>query len=168
MTEKIKNQTFDQLNVGDSATYTRLVTEKDIQLFVLATGDMNPIHLDAEYAATTRFGRPIAHGMWGASLISTVLGTQLPGPGTIYLAQELKFTAPVFVGDTITAVVSVQEKIERGNRLILDCQCLNQDGKQVVIGTATVMAPVESLNLTKPLLPEVEFVESKTQKETIK
>ena len=98
----IENRTFDELKIGDSASIKRTLTLKDIELFSIMSGDVNPAHVDAEYAKDDMFHQIIAQGMWGASLISTVLGTELPGPGTIYLDQTLKFTAPVVPGDTIT------------------------------------------------------------------
>ena len=96
----VRNRTFDELAIGDSATIERTLTTEDIQLFAVLSGDVNPQHLDADYAASTRFHGVIAHGMLGGALISAVLGTRLPGPGTIYLGQTLKFLAPVRVGDT--------------------------------------------------------------------
>ena len=106
----IENKTFDELKIGDTASIKRSVTLQDIQLFSVMSGDVNPAHVDPEYAKEDRFHKIIAHGMWGACLISTVLGTELPGPGTIYLGQTLKFTAPVVPGDTITITVTVLEK----------------------------------------------------------
>src|SRR5579872_818677 len=98
----ISNKTFDEIKVGDAATLTHALTKKDIMLFAIMSGDVNPAHLDSEYAKKDIFHQIVAHGMWSASFISTILGTQLPGPGTIYLGQSLKFHKPVFIGDTIT------------------------------------------------------------------
>ena len=105
----LENRTYDQIKVGDTASLERAVTENDIELFALVSGDVNPAHLDAEFAAKDIFGKPVAHGMWTASLISAVLGTTLPGPGCIYLGQTIAFTKPVFPGDTVTATVTVLE-----------------------------------------------------------
>ena len=101
--DMIENRTFDEISVGDSASLSRTLGEQEIQLFALASGDVNPAHLDPEFAATDMFHRVIAHGLWGGGLISAVLGTELPGPGTIYLGQTLRFVRPVGLGDTITA-----------------------------------------------------------------
>ena len=105
-TERLRNHPFEQLRVGDSAELTRVLTEADIALFATVSGDINPAHLDPAYASHTRFGRVIGHGLWSASLISAVLGTRLPGPGTVYLRQDLRFLAPVALGDEVTARVT--------------------------------------------------------------
>jgi phosphate acetyltransferase/phosphate butyryltransferase len=115
---------------------------------------VNPAHVDAAYAQTDMFHGVIAHGMWGGALISAVLGTELPGPGTIFLTQSLSFEAPVGLGDTVTVRVEVTEKLEKG-RLILACTCLNQDGKTVIKGVARVIAPREKVRRPRVVLPEV-------------
>ena len=99
---QITNKTFDEITIGDTATYTRLVTEREIQLFAAVSGDHNPVHLDPEYAATTQFGECIAHGMLTGAFISAAIAMELPGPGTIYLGQQLSFRAPVLLGDTLS------------------------------------------------------------------
>ena len=111
--EVLRNRTFDEIAVGDRASIERTLTAADIQLFAAMSGDINPQHIDAEFAASTRFQGVIAHGMWGAALISAVLGTRLPGPGTIYAGQTLKFHAPVRVGDTLTITVTVDRATSR-------------------------------------------------------
>merc|ERR1711916_285287 len=127
MTEFIENKTFNEIEVGDCASVSHVLTMRDIQLFAVMSGDVNPAHLDEEYAKSDMFHGIIGHGMWSGSLISTVLGTQLPGPGTIYLDQSLKFLRPVKVGDTITATVKVKEKYNDGNNhLLFSCECINQ------------------------------------------
>ncbi|ACB95821.1 bifunctional enoyl-CoA hydratase/phosphate acetyltransferase [Beijerinckia indica] len=151
----LHNRTFDELILGDTASLTRLVTSEDIQLFAAVSGDVNPAHLDAHYAATDLFGHVVIHGMWTASLISTLLGTQLPGPGTIYLGQNLHFCKPVAPGDTITARVTVKEKKAEKHIVLLDTICTNQQDKVVLSGTATVMAPTEKLTLPRMAVPEV-------------
>ena len=120
------------IEVGDTASLTRTVTDEDIRAFAALSGDHNPIHLDGGYAATTRFGQRIAHGMFGASLISAVIGNDLPGLGSIYLSQTLRFLAPVYLGDTVTARVTVT-KI-RGDKPIvtLDCVCENERGETLI------------------------------------
>ncbi|MFZ3119931.1 MAG: MaoC/PaaZ C-terminal domain-containing protein, partial [Variovorax sp.] len=144
----VRNRTFDEIAVGDSASIERTLTAEDIQLFAVMSGDVNPAHLDAEYAASTRFHGVIAHGMWGGALISAVLGTRLPGPGTVYLAQTLKFLRPVRVGDTLTVRVCVRTRDEAKKRLTLDCSCTNQQGEPVIDGEATVLAPTERIERT--------------------
>jgi phosphate acetyltransferase len=151
----IENRTFDEIKVGDSASLQRTLGAKDIQLFAVMSGDVNPAHLDTEYAASTLFREVIAHGMWGGALISTVLGTLYPGPGTIYIDQTLHFSRPVTIGDTITVTVTVREKFERTKHVILDCVCTNQEGKTVIRGTAEVLAPAEKVRRRRARLPEV-------------
>lgn len=141
----IENKTFDELKLGDVACIKRTLTLKDIELFSIISGDVNPAHVDAEYAKNDMFHKIIAHGMWGASLISTVLGTKLPGPGTIYLDQTLKFTAPVVPGDTITVSVTVTDIKPDKHIVNLACTCVNQNDKTVLSGLATVIAPTEKV-----------------------
>lgn len=141
----IENRTFDEIEVGDSATLTREVSSADIELFAALSGDLNPAHLDPEYAAGTKFGGIIAHGMFSGALVSTVLGLQLPGPGTIYLGQNLRFMRPVKPGDHLTITIRVREKHADKNRLILDCSGSNQEGKTVLSGEAEVIAPSEKV-----------------------
>ena len=153
--EVLRNRTFDEIAVGDAARIERTLTAADIQLFAAMSGDVNPQHIDAEFAASTRFHGVIAHGMWGAALISAVLGTRLPGPGTIYVGQTLKFHAPVRVGDTLTVSVVVASRDEAKHRLVLDCNCTNQEGKTVITGEATVLAPTERIERPRGTLPQV-------------
>jgi acyl dehydratase len=128
-----------KFNLGDSAEITKIITEADVEAFAEVTGDHNPIHLDDEFAKTTRFGRRIAHGMLTASLISSVLANKLPGEGSVYLGQSLQFVAPVFPGDEVTARVTVKEIREDKPILKLDTTCLNQRGETVIRGEATVL-----------------------------
>jgi 3-hydroxybutyryl-CoA dehydratase len=132
---------INEIEVGQSASFGKTITETDVYMFAGISGDQNPAHVNEEYAKDTMFKGRIAHGMLGASLISTVLGMKLPGPGTIYLKQDLKFLAPVRFDDTITATCTVKEKIEEKNRLVLDCAVVNQEGVQVIAGEAVVMPP---------------------------
>ncbi len=125
--------------VGDTASMSRTITQEDIEKFAELTGDSNPVHLDGEFAKKTRFGRRIAHGMWGASLISAVLGTTLPGPGTVYLSQSIKFQAPIYAGDTVTATVTVTKVRDDKPILTLDTTCTNQDGKVILTGEAAAL-----------------------------
>jgi phosphate acetyltransferase/phosphate butyryltransferase len=153
--EFLRNRTFDEIAVGDSASIERTLTAADIQLFAAMSGDINPQHIDAEFAESTRFHGVIAHGMWGAALISAVLGTRLPGPGTIYVGQTLKFRAPVRVGDTLTVRVTVKSRDAERHLLVLDCACTNQDGQAVIAGEATVVAPTERIERARGTLPQV-------------
>ena len=151
----LENRTFDELAIGDSASLSHTVTQRDIDLFAAATGDVNPAHVDPAYAATDMFHHIIIHGMWGAGLISAVLGTKLPGPGTIYLGQQLRFEHPVGIGDTVTATLTVSEKNAAHGDVTLDCVCTNQDGTVVITGSAGVRAPRDKLRLHRAVLPYV-------------
>ncbi|MDG4717647.1 MULTISPECIES: MaoC family dehydratase [Thalassospira] len=131
---------LEDLEVGLSASYGKTVTETDIVMFAGLSGDTNPVHLNEEFAQTTMFKGRIAHGMLSAGFISTVLGTRLPGPGTIYLSQNLQFKAPVRIGDTVTARVVVRELIPAKKRAILETNCYVGD-TCVIAGEATVMVP---------------------------
>lgn len=150
----IENKTYAEIEIGDSAELTRTLGVRDIELFAVMSGDVNPAHVDAEYAKTDMFHGIIAHGMWGGALISAVLGTQLPGPGTIFLDQSLTFEAPVSLGDTVTVCVEVTEKQDKG-RLLLHCHCRNQHGKTVIKGVARVIAPHKKIRRPRVVLPEV-------------
>lgn len=127
--------------VGQSASLSKTITETDVYLFAGVTGDLNPAHTNEVYAAATRFRHRIAHGMLSAGLISAVLGTQLPGPGSIYMGQTLKFLAPVYFGDTITATVTIETLVPEKNRAVLSTVVTNQDGKVVTTGEATLLLP---------------------------
>jgi phosphate acetyltransferase/phosphate butyryltransferase len=151
----LHNLTFDEIAVGDSASMERKLSTEDIQLFAVMSGDVNPQHLDPAFAAASRFHGVIAHGMWGASLISAVLGTRLPGPGTVYLAQTLRFLHPVRVGDTLTINVVVTARDPEKKQLSLSCSCINQDGKITIEGDAEVIAPAEKIAYARMTLPEV-------------
>lgn len=128
-----------QLTIGDHASRTMTITDETIRTFADLTGDHNPVHLDDAYAAGTRFGRRIAHGMIAAGLISATLANDLPGPGTVYLGQTLQFKAPVFPGDTVTATVEVKSVRPDKPIVILTTVCTNQDGARVLEGEATVL-----------------------------
>ena len=125
--------------VGDRASLTRTITEEDIAAFAQLTGDTNPLHLDEAYARTTRFGRRIAQGLLTAGLISALLGTRLPGPGAIYVEQHLRFTKPVYPGDTITAVAEVTAFQEDKGLVTLKTECFNQEGERVLTGEAVLL-----------------------------
>ncbi|SLN66235.1 Phosphate acetyltransferase [Oceanibacterium hippocampi] len=155
----IENKTFDEIEVGQSAELSRTLNREDIELFAVMSGDVNPAHVDEAFARNDMFHKVIAHGMWGGALISAVLGTELPGPGTIYLNQSMSFRRPVGLGDTVTARVTVREKNPEKQRLLLDCVCLNQDGETVIEGTAEVVAPTEKVRRPRAVLPEVHLHE---------
>ncbi len=150
---ELSNYTYDEISIGQRASYTRAVSEKDIQLFAAVSGDVNPLHLDPAFAATTRFGERIAHGMLTGSFISAALAMELPGPGTIFMEQSLRFRLPVKIGDEITVELEVSEKNDRRKSVTLDCKAVNQDGKTVVTGTALVMAPDEKQCMPRPQEP---------------
>ena len=133
--------TIDQLEVGQRASFSKTVSETDVYLFAGISGDFNPAHINQAYAAQTVFKTRIAHGMLSAGFISTVIGTQLPGPGTIYVSQNLTFLAPVAIGDTITATAEVIEIMAAKKRVRLKTFCTNQDGKEVLTGEALVSPP---------------------------
>lgn len=155
----IENRTFDEIAVGDTASLVRTLSREDIQLFALASGDVNPAHLDDAFAEGSIFGRVIAHGLWGGGLISAVLGTMLPGPGTIYLGQSLRFRRPVGVGDVVTASVTVIEKRPDKQVVAFDCRCENQRGDVVITGQAEVKAPTEKVRRPRIVLPDVRLAD---------
>lgn len=134
-------KTLDMLQVGDAAEFSKTVSESDVYLYAGITGDFNPAHVNEAYAKKTYFKTRIAHGMLAAGLISAILGTQLPGPGTIYMKQELNFLAPVRIGDTITARVEVTEIIKEKKQVKLRTTCSNQEGELVLDGEAVVSPP---------------------------
>jgi 3-hydroxybutyryl-CoA dehydratase len=129
----------DNFRVGERASFSKTVTESDVTTFAGLIGDFNPLHVDAEYARQTRFGRRIAHGMFTGGLISAALGNRLPGPGSIYLSQQIEFLAPVYIGDTITATVEVVSWRPDKRIITLKTDCHNQHDKQVVTGQAVLL-----------------------------
>jgi phosphate acetyltransferase len=157
--EFIENRTFDEIQVGDSASLQRRLTMEDIKLFAVMSGDVNPAHVDEDYAKNSSFHQIIAHGMWGGALISTVLGTKLPGPGTIYLGQSLYFRKPVHLGDTVTVTVTIKEKDPVKHHLLVDCRCVDQDSHLVIGGEAKVIAPTEKIKRPRAILPDVHLSE---------
>lgn len=151
----LENRTFDEIEPGDSVQCEKTLTERDILLFAEVSGDLNPVHLDAEYAAGTLFKQRIAHGMWSGAQISALLGVHLPGPGTIYLGQNLSFRAPVCLGDTIKFELTVSDKREDRKIVTFQCKGSNQHGKTVVTGEAQVIAPTDKVRLPRPSLPNI-------------
>lgn len=152
--EALENITYDELNVGDSATYTKTLTEAELILFAAVSGDVNPVHVDQDYASRTMFKGRIAHGMWSGALISAALATVIPGPGTVYLEQTLQFKKPVRLDDTLTVKATVLSK-EKRNRVVIECVVINQNSEVVVTGEAKVIAPTEKLTLDRPRLPPI-------------
>lgn len=151
----LRNRTFDEIAIGDIASIERTLTLEDIQLFALQSGDVNPQHIDQEFAATSPFQGVIAHGMWGGTLISAVLGTQLPGPGTVYVSQNLRFLQPVKVGDRLTIQVQVTAKDAATRHVVFMCRCINQRNEPVIEGEAKVIAPAQVIECKRTALPEI-------------
>ncbi len=139
----MQGKRLQDMRVGDTASFSKTVSESDVYGFAGITGDFNPVHIDAVAAEKSMFQRRIAHGMLCAGFISTVLGTQLPGPGTIYLSQSLRFKKPVYIGDTVTAEVEVIELMEEKNRVRLATRCRNQDAEVVAEGESILMPRTE-------------------------
>jgi phosphate acetyltransferase len=162
-TEYIENVTYDEISVGQTASLTRTITGEDIQAFAAVSGDTNPAHLNAEYAADTLFHGVIAHGMWGGSLISALLGTVFPGPGTIYLEQDLHFTKPVRIADTLTVTVKVAAKDDAKKRIELDCEVVNQKGACVLYGKARVLAPTAKVKLPRDKAPKIHLFDAQAR-----
>ena len=152
-TEWLENVTYDELKIGQSARLVRTLTQRDIQAFAAVSGDINPAHMNPEFAQGTQFHQVVAHGMWSGALISALFGTQFPGPGTIYLSQELQFTKPVRVGDTLTVTATVAEKDDARHRVIMDCEVTNQSNDIVLKGRAKLLAPTEKLRVQRVNAP---------------
>lgn len=155
MTE-VTNTPYDALEVGQTATYSKTVEERDIQLFAAMSGDHNPVHLDAEFAARTPFRERIAHGMFSGALISAAVACELPGPGTIYLGQQMSFEKPVKLGDTLTVRLEILEKLPKF-KVRIATQVYNQNNERVVDGVAEILAPRKQQTVQLAELPEVTF-----------
>ena len=156
---QISNVTFDEIAIGDTATYTRLITNQEVEAFAAISGDHNPLHLDPEYAATTAFGECIAHGMLTGALISAAIAMQLPGPGSVYLSQSIQFRAPVLLGDTLTVTLEVTDKHAKRPWVTLGCTVENQEGKVVCKGEAQVAAPTARETVTIVPPPAIQLLE---------
>ena len=152
-----ENLTFDELSIGQSARLLRTLTLQDIQAFAAVSGDTNPAHLNPAYANDTLFHGVIGHGMWSGALISALLGTQFPGPGTIYLEQALRFVRPVRIGDTLTVTATVLSKDEVKKAVELDCLVVNQKNEKVLQGMAKVLAPTVKVRLPKINAPTIQL-----------
>jgi acyl dehydratase len=151
----LHNFTYDEITIGQTATYSKTLAERDIILFAEVSGDVNPVHIDPEFAARSMFGERIAHGAWTGSVVSAALALVLPGPGTVYLGQTLSFRAPVKIGDTVTVTLTVTEKRDDKQFITIDCVAVNQHGKTIAKGPAQVLAPKEKLEITAPTLPPI-------------
>ncbi|GAA5176863.1 bifunctional enoyl-CoA hydratase/phosphate acetyltransferase [Niveibacterium umoris] len=154
-TEKLENHTFDEIEPGQSARLTRTLRLQDIQLFAVASGDLNPTHLDSAYARNLGFSGVVAHSMWGGTLVSSILGSSFPGPGTVYRSQNLRFLAPLSLGDTLTVTVTCVAKQAASRCITMNCEGVNQDGVRIFEGEAEVVAPADKVIQPMPDLPEV-------------
>lgn len=153
----LENYPIDAIAIGQTATYSKTLTERDVILFAACSGDVNPVHLDKTYAATTQFGEPIGHGMWTGALVSAAIATRLPGPGSVYRSQSLSFKHPVKIGDTVTVTLTVAEIKEKIKLVTLDCEAHNQDGKLIAKGVAEVIAPALKQSLAPGYIPEIQL-----------
>jgi len=156
---QLTNFTYDEIALGQQASWSREVTQRDVQVFAAVSGDVNPVHLDEVFAATTQFGERIAHGMLSGAFVSAALAMTLPGPGAIYLGQSLKFRLPVKPGDTVTVKLEVTDKNDRRRVVTLDCKAYNQHDKLVLTGEANVIAPDQKLKIEVPAAPNVSIEE---------
>ncbi len=147
MTITLTNVPFNEIQLGDTRQYSKTLTKEDVVLFARTSGDINPVHLDEAYAKTTEFGECIGHGMWSGALISAAIATTLPGPGSIYRSQSIKFMKPVKIGDTLTVHLNVTEKKDRVRLVTIDCNVINQHGLKVASGVAEVIAPEKKLSI---------------------
>ncbi|MGX5220166.1 MaoC family dehydratase [Pseudomonas segetis] len=151
---QLSNTPYDELEVGQKASYSKTVEERDVQLFAAVSGDNNPVHLDAQFAAESMFKERIAHGMFSGALISAAVACELPGPGTIYLGQTMRFTLPVKLGDTLTVQLEILEKLPKF-RVRIATRVVNQRGEMVVDGEAEILAPRKKQTVEMPPMPQV-------------
>ncbi|CEG58464.1 bifunctional enoyl-CoA hydratase/phosphate acetyltransferase [Legionella fallonii] len=156
--EFLESITFDELTIGQKASLSRTLTQTDIDLFATMSGDINPAHIDPNFARSDIFHGIVGHGMWTGSLISTLLGTVLPGPGTIYLEQEIQFKKPVHLGDNVTITIIVSEKNADKKTVVFNCTGMNQKGEVIIAGFAKVLAPEQKLRVRKAELPQVALI----------
>jgi phosphotransacetylase/acyl dehydratase len=150
----VENRTFDEIRVGDTESLSKLISNEDIAIYGAVSGDANPVHFDAEFPRPVRFEGITAHAMLTAGLISNLLGNRLPGPGTVYLGQDLRFVRPVLAGDTVRVSITAREK-RPGHVVLFDCKCQNQNGETVLVGTAEVIAPTEKARAAPRDAPEL-------------
>lgn len=150
---ELSNYIYEDITIGQTASYSKLIEEQDILLFAAVSGDVNPVHLDAAFAANTPFKERIAHGMLTGAVISAALAMELPGPGTVYVGQNLRFRQPLKIGDTVTVRLEVTDKKDKLKLVTLDCKAYNQHEKMIASGSAEVIAPSEKLKLQRPDVP---------------
>ncbi|MEY8203627.1 MAG: MaoC/PaaZ C-terminal domain-containing protein [Bermanella sp.] len=155
--EVLENITYDEINIGDNCHYSKTLTEFDLLLFAAVSGDVNPVHLDEKFASESIFKERIAHGMWSGSLVSATLATVMPGPGTIYLNQSLKFHRPVKLGDTLLVTLCAKHKKDEKKIVTFSCDVKNQYDKLVLSGEAQVIAPTKKISLPRPTLPKLQI-----------
>ena len=153
----IENRSFDEIAPGDHAELSRTLRPQDLQLFAAMSGDVNPTHVDAEFARSGQFREIVGHSMWGGALISAVLGTEFPGPGTVYVEQNLRFLRPVMIGDTLTITLTCREKFAHNHHIVFDCRATTQDASVVIEGSVEVIAPTEKIRRPRVDLPAVTF-----------
>lgn len=163
MDQILENRTIDEIEIGETATLERVLTEQDIQLFAVVSGNVNPLHLDQAFLDESGMTQLVGHSMWGAALVSTLLGTRLPGPGTTYLSQNLSFNGSVHVGDRLRVEVRVTKKDHENKQVTLECFANNQTGREVFHGTAVVHAPTTKIRRAAIHLPSVEFHDPRRQ-----
>ena len=164
----LENITFDELTLGQQTSLSRTLSQNDINLFAAVSGDVNPAHMNPTFAKSDLFHGVVGHGMWSGALISTLLGTVLPGPGTIYLEQDIQFKNPVRIGDKLTLTIVVKEKINAKKVVLFDCRAVNQKGDVVLTGVAKVIAPKKKMRVQRTELPNVEIIQTEHFNETIK
>ncbi|MDI9818302.1 MULTISPECIES: bifunctional enoyl-CoA hydratase/phosphate acetyltransferase [unclassified Legionella] len=164
----LENITFDELIIGTQASLSKKLTQDDINLFAIMSGDINPAHMDPDFAKSDIFQGIVGHGMWSGSLISTILGTMLPGPGTIYLKQDITFKKPVRIGDTVTITLTVQHKREDKPIVTFDCIGVSQRGDKLIEGQAVVLAPTKKIRVARAKLPDIAIHNHDRFHETIK
>ncbi len=155
--EVLENITYDEINIGDQCHFSKTLTEFDLLLFATVSGDVNPVHLDEDFASQSIFKERIAHGMWSGSLVSATLATVMPGPGTIYLNQSLEFHRPVKLGDTLLVTLCAKKKKDEKKIVTFDCEVKNQYDKLVLTGEARVIAPTQKISLPRPKLPNIQL-----------
>ncbi len=149
MNIEFKGKTIDKIKVGDTAYFAKTISESDVVQYAGITGDVNPVIVDEEFAAKTHFKKPVVHGMLLASLFSNVVGTKLPGPGSVHVSYKVSFINPVYIGDTVEIKVEVVEIFKETNSVKMDVELMNQDGVQVMKGMGVVMPPTADMGYEK-------------------
>jgi len=156
--KQLRGFTYDEISIGQTASYSKLIGEQDIQMFSALSGDANPVHLDETFAATSMFGERIAHGMLTGAVVSAALAMELPGPGCLYLGQTLRFSCPVKIGDRITVQLEVIKKRDDKQFITMNCEVFNQDNELVASGESMVMASPEKLQIDRPPSPQFKLI----------